>query len=216
MTTTLEPTQRKAQHENDGPRHQSENSVLSSDDEDNFDGSQFNSSINGDNEDNDANSNSNSNLNSTGTNTLGTNSNTNSQPNNTTNNGFTAIKASNLSKPAVLQPNSSNQQPSSNTKSNHFNTNSTSDSSMSRPARAGNFGANYGKKYIHWTDRQVELLSTYLKEHVSFATSPCIEACELIKMKVFPNDDDITPKRLFGKICNMRAAYRRSGGGKYN
>lgn len=73
-------------------------------------------------------------------------------------------------------------------------------------------GSNFGKKYIHWTNNQIELLSSYLKKHPSFATSPSMDACQLIKAEVFPEDDDVTPKRLFGKICNMKAAYKRSGG----
>lgn len=73
-------------------------------------------------------------------------------------------------------------------------------------------GSNFGKKYIHWTNHQIELLSSYLKKHPSFATSPSMDACQLIKADVFSDDDDVTPKRLFGKICNMRAAYKRSGG----
>ncbi|VVT43962.1 uncharacterized protein SAPINGB_P000233 [Magnusiomyces paraingens] len=73
-----------------------------------------------------------------------------------------------------------------------------------------NYGANAGKKYVHWTDDQVERLSAYLMQHVEFATSPSMEACEAIKMKIFASETEVTPKRLFGKICNMRAAYRRN------
>lgn len=70
-------------------------------------------------------------------------------------------------------------------------------------------GPNTGKKYIPWKTHQIELLSQYLKEHVTFATSPSIDSCRIIKMEVFPDDEEVTPRRLFGKICNMRAAYRK-------
>lgn len=70
-------------------------------------------------------------------------------------------------------------------------------------------GPNTGKKYIPWKTHQIELLSQYLKEHVTYATSPSIDSCRIIKMEVFPDDEEVTPRRLFGKICNMRAAYRK-------
>lgn len=69
-----------------------------------------------------------------------------------------------------------------------------------------------GKKYVHWKDSQLVLLSNYLQNHVKYATSPSLESCYNIKRDVFPDDDEVTPKRLFGKICNVRAAFKRSGG----
>ncbi len=71
--------------------------------------------------------------------------------------------------------------------------------------------AERSKKYLHWKESQMELLTKYLQTHVDYATSPCLESCYYIKRDVFPDDDEVTPKRLFGKICNMRAAFRRSG-----
>lgn len=68
------------------------------------------------------------------------------------------------------------------------------------------------KKYIHWKEAQMVLLSEYLQKHVEYATSPSLESCFYIKRDVFPDDEEVTPKRLFGKICNVRAAFKRSGG----
>lgn len=84
---------------------------------------------------------------------------------------------------------------------------------MPAAANGGTPGRYGGKKYIHWKESQMEVLSKYLQAHVDYATAPSLEKCYLIKRDVFQNDDEVTPKRLFGKICNMRAAFRRSGGG---
>lgn len=75
-----------------------------------------------------------------------------------------------------------------------------------------NSNPNAGKKYIHWKESQMVLLSEYLESHVEYAVSPSLEFCCIIKRDVFPDDDEVTPKRLFGKICNVKAAFRRSGG----
>lgn len=89
----------------------------------------------------------------------------------------------------------------------------TPNPSFKRRRSSTNYGSNAGKKYVRWTDEQVERLL----RHVPFdAASPSLEACEAIKARVFPHDDDVTPKRLFGKICNMRAAQRRSEGKSNN
>lgn len=71
-------------------------------------------------------------------------------------------------------------------------------------------GSHRNKRYIHWKESQMEKLSKYLETHVDYATSPSLESCFYIKRDVFPDEDEVTPKRLFGKICNMRAAFKRS------
>lgn len=71
------------------------------------------------------------------------------------------------------------------------------------------------KKYVHWKDSQMTSLANYLQNHVEYAISPSLKLCCRIKKEVFPDDDEVTPKRLFGKICNVRAAFRRSEGMYY-